>query len=214
MYNYNPKRLLNEILSALLQVIFLTFIPFIFFLFRKDKTISFKKYIGFYKAPASSYAYVLTGALFFIAMGIVVIFISENVKSAVLSPNSVTGKLKAMGLSINSIGILLIIALFKTSLSEEIFFRGFIAKRLINKLGFRTGNIIQSLIFGLVHLVLFYFLTHAGIFSLAGIFIFSSAAGWVIGFIKEKKAAGSILPGWAAHGIGNTVSYFIIAFMI
>jgi uncharacterized protein len=131
-----------------------------------------------------------------------------------LSPNSMTGKLRMLGLSGSTITILLITALFKTSLSEEILFRGFIAKRLINSLGFKNGNILQALIFGLLHLLLFVFLTKATVFSLTLILIFSSFAGWTIGYIKEKYANGSIIPGWLAHGIGNSISYFLIAFVL
>jgi membrane protease YdiL (CAAX protease family) len=128
--------------------------------------------------------------------------------------NSVTGKLRLMDLNAISLSILLIIALLKTSFSEEILFRGFIAKQLIHKLGFKTGNFLQATVFGVIHLVLFWLLTKTTFIPLTFILIFSSFAGWVIGYIKEKYANGSIIPGWIAHGLGNTISYFIIAFII
>jgi len=49
----------------------------------------------------------------------------------------------------------LIIAWLKTSLAEEIFFRGFIGKRLIDRLGFLRGNGLQSVIFAAVHVAIF-----------------------------------------------------------
>jgi membrane protease YdiL (CAAX protease family) len=207
-------QLVNEIISTILQIGLFTLIPFIFFLFRKDKTQTFLRYIGLYKPTAKALFYVLLTSLMFLIAGIGLIFIDDSIKQAVLSTNSVTGKLRLMGLNGMTITILLIISLLKTSFAEEILFRGFIAKRLTNKLGFKTGNILQATFFGLVHLLLFWYLTETYVAPLIFIFIFSSFAGWTIGYIKEKFADGSIVPGWVAHGLGNTLSYFIIALVI
>jgi membrane protease YdiL (CAAX protease family) len=206
--------ILNEFISGVLQLIAFTIIPYIFFLFRKDKNVSFFKYIGLTKPTAKSMVYAIGVSLFFVVVGIGLIFIDEGWKQAVLLPNSVTGKIRLMGFNATSVSVLLINALIKTSLWEELFFRGFLAKRLINKFGFKTGNILQAVIFGAVHLALFGLLSSITFLPLMIIFGFSTLAGWSIGFIKEKYANGSIFPGWLAHGLGNTVSYSIIAFII
>jgi uncharacterized protein len=207
-------QVVNEIISTIIQIGLFTLIPFIFYKFRKEKSLTFLKYIGLYKPPTKSLIYVVFVSLIFLFIGIGLIYIDDNFKQAALSPNSVTGKLRMLGLSGSTITVLLITALFKTSLSEEILFRGFIAKRLINSLGFKNGNILQALIFGLLHLLLFMLLTKATVSSLTLILIFSSFAGWTIGYVKEKYANGSIIPGWLAHGIGNSISYFLIAFIL
>jgi len=49
---------------------------------------------------------------------------------------------------------------------------------------------------------------------LAIIFTVSSFDGWTIGYVKEKYAHGSVVPGWVAHGVGNTISYFVLAFVM
>lgn len=206
--------LVNELLSTILQIIVFTLIPFIFFLFRKDKRETFFRYIGLYKPTGRSVLYVLSAAGLFLAASIGMIFIDDSIKQALLSPPSVTGKLRLMGLSPESVLVLLTIALFKTSFAEEILFRGFIAKRLINKLGFKPGNFIQAAIFGLIHLLLFWALTKTTVTFLIFSFLLSFLAGWVIGYIKEKYANGSIIPGWIAHALGNVLSYTIIAFVI
>lgn len=205
---------LFEFISACAQILLFTLVPFIFFLFRKDKSVTFFKYIGLVRPSQKSITYVIGGSLLFVLAGIGVIFVDEGFKQAVFSPNSVTGKLRMMGLSGSSVAILLIIALLKTSFSEEILFRGFISKQLINKLGFTTGNLLQSAIFGLIHVLLFWILAKSGLISLLFIFLFSSFAGWTIAYIKEKYANGSIIPGWIAHGLGNTLSYSIIVFIL
>ena len=207
-------QLVNELISTILQIGVFTVIPFIFFLLRKDKGITFFRYIGLYKPTTKSLIYVVFASLIILIGVVGLIFIDDSIKQAVWSPYSVTGKLRLMGFSATSVIILLIIALFKTSFSEEILFRGFIAKQLINRLGFKTGNILQAVIFGLLHLLLFWLLAKSSFFQLTFIFVFSSFAGWTIGYIKEKFANGSIIPGWIAHGLGNTLSYFIIAFII
>ncbi len=202
------------IISTILQIIAFAMVPFIFFLFRKERSETFFHYIGLYRSSGKSVIYVVLASLIFIIAGIGLIFMDDGIRAIVISPPTVTGELRQMGFNLDSIIILLTIALLKTSFSEEIFFRGFIARRLISIFGFQTGNILQAIIFGLVHLLLFGFMTKATLIPLIFIFIFSTTAGWVIGYIKERYAGGSIIPGWIAHGVGNALSYGIIAFLI
>ncbi len=207
-------QLINELISALLQIGVFILIPFIVFLFRKSKTESFQQYIGLIRPTSISIRYSIFISLLFLSSVIVLLFLDDNLKQIMLEPPSITGKLRGMPLNFNTVMILLIIALFKTSLSEEILFRGFIANRLMNWLGYKRGNVLQALIFGLVHLLLFWLMTRASVSVLLFIFGFSTFAGYCIGFIKEKYAHGSIIPGWIAHGLGNALSYSIIAFVI
>lgn len=206
--------ILNTLISAFLQVIVLSLIPFIFFLLRKDKTVSFLKYLGLYKPSKKSIIYSFAASSLFLFVGIVMIFFDDGFQQIVTNPPSVTGNIRIIESKSIAFVVILIIALIKTSLTEEIFFRGFIAKRLMKALGYKTGNIIQALIFGLVHLLIFWKLMHPTLFVLMFIFIFSTIAGWVIGLIKEKYANGSIIPGWIAHALGNTLSYIIIVFFL
>jgi len=207
-------QILNEFITAIFQIVAFTLIPFLFFLFRKDKSVPFLKYIGFTKPTRKSIVYSIGVALLILFIGIIGVFLNEGFKEAVHAPNSVTGRFITMGLKPITFVSILIMALLQTSLSEEIFFRGFIGKQLINKLGFKRGNLLQGIIFGLVHFFLLLFLIKSSILTLIIIFIFTSFAGWMIGYIKEKYANGSIIPGWIAHGLGNTISYSIIAFLI
>lgn len=212
--NYKMNEFLGNLISTIIQIGIFTLIPFVFFQFRKDKTQTFKKYIGFYKPTGKSIFYVLLTSLLVLISGIILVLTNTGIKEAVFAPNSVTGQIKQMGFSVTSILTLLIIALFKTSLAEEILFRGFIAKRLTNKLGFKIGNILQALIFGIIHLILFWGIAKTTIIPLIIIFSLTTIAGWTIGMVKEKYANGSIIPGWVGHGIGNVLAYFIIAFIL
>ncbi len=206
--------IITELISAILQVLVFSLIPFVFFLFRKDKSVSFFRYIGLYRAPRKAINYSIIGSLLFLAAGVTMVFIDDGVRQLVITPPSVTGKIRQVESSAVAAVLILIVGGIKTSFSEEIFFRGFMAKRLIQGLGFSTGNIVQSLIFGLMHLALFWTLMSSTVFALIFIFVFSTLAGWVIGLIKEKHASGSIIPGWIAHAMGNIISYSVIVFVI
>ncbi|MEO5906413.1 MAG: CPBP family intramembrane glutamic endopeptidase [Saprospiraceae bacterium] len=204
----------SELISAILQVILLTIIPLIFFLFRKDKQESFFIYIGLYKPTIKSVIYLISITSLILLAGLTLVFADEFVKKIALSPGTIAGKVDLIGFNTTGILVLLINTIIKTSLSEEIFFRGFFGKRMIKAFGFRIGNSIQSILFGFVHLALFAFIVKTGLIPLILIFIFTGVAGWIIGYYKEKHANGSIIPGWIAHATGNTIATFILAFIV
>jgi len=49
-----------------------------------------------------------------------------------------------------------------------------------------------------------------------GMFLVFSAclAGWIYGYLMEKKADGSMMIGWMIHGISNFISFFIFSFLL
>ena len=60
------------------------------------------------------------------------------------------------GQGASAVPAILSYAVVRTSLSEELLFRGFLLKRLVGKFGFTIGNITQSLLFGLIHGIAFF----------------------------------------------------------
>lgn len=206
--------ILHHFISALLQLIIFILIPFTVYLVSKKSVRGFFDYIGLKRSEVKANYIAVAVSLVFLIIGVSATVFSSKMRELLTTPPSITGEIKQMGLSLESVGVLLLIACFKTSLGEEILFRGFIAKRLINKLGYQTGNILQAIIFALIHVILFWLLTKADIAFSAFIFVLTGTVAYVIGYINEKIANGSIIPGWIAHGLGNTLSYFIIAFVI
>ena len=85
------------------------------------------------------------------------------------------------------------------ALGEEIFFRGFLGGWLYRRLGFAVGNLIQSAIFLLPHLLLL-----AVSLSLWRLVLVQWLAGWFMGWLRYRSD--SILPGWLAHTLTNTTS--------
>jgi CAAX protease family protein len=206
--------MINESISAFLQVFVFTLIPFGIYLIQKNTRKGFFDAIGIYKSPVKANFLAIFVSAFFIIGGVGLALLNEDIRQMLIDPKSVSGKIRAMGLSVESISILLLLAWIKTSLAEEILFRGFIAKKAFKWLGFQAGNIFQAVIFALVHLVLFWAITSASYFFLIFIFLISGTAAFLIGFVMERYGNGSIVPGWIAHGLGNMVSYFVVAFLI
>ena len=99
-----------------------------------------------------------------------------------------------------------------TSLPEELLFRGFLLKRMQSKLGFTAANIIQSVVFGLIHGVMLF--AAAGPIKAVMIILFTAVTAFVMGRVNEKKAGGSILPSWCIHAASNIISAFIALFSI
>lgn len=89
-------------------------------------------------------------------------------------------------------------------------FRGFLGKRLIAKFGFAVGNVVQGLLFGTLHGVMFFFVTTP--LKALLITLITGFSGWLLGWMTEKGAGGSIVPGWMAHGVGNLVLSMVQAF--
>jgi membrane protease YdiL (CAAX protease family) len=85
---------------------------------------------------------------------------------------------------------------FYIALGEEILFRGFLGGLLFRKLGFALGNIIQSILFLVPHLLLLTIST-----QLWPLLIAQFLGGWLYGWLLNKSE--SILPSWLAHSLGN-----------
>ena len=116
------------------------------------------------------------------------------------------------GLGVKAIPAIVIYAAFHTAFPEEILFRGFLLKRMANKFGFNLANLTQSLLFGLLHGVMFFSL--AGVIKAGFIIFFTGAIAWFMGYINEKNANGSIIPSWIIHTISNLFSGICTAFSI
>lgn len=206
--------ILTHLFSAILQVIIFSIPLLILYLTQKNTQGSFIKLSGLYGCDMKSIINIIffTGILFLSA---IFIFISDDtLLDVITSPPSIPSILKELSINSSSILILLFTAWIKTSLAEELLFRSFFGKLFIKIWGFRFGNSVQALLFGCMHLFLFGSLTMVSNSFLLFIFILTAVVGWLLGFITEKRANGSILPAWLIHGTVNTISYYIFAFVI
>lgn len=89
-------------------------------------------------------------------------------------------------------------ALYVT-LGEELLFRGLLGGWLVRRLGFAAGNLLQTLIFTLPHLLL---LTVS--LQTWPMVLVVPVGGWLFGWLRHRS--GSIIPGWIAHTLGNALA--------
>jgi membrane protease YdiL (CAAX protease family) len=205
-------RLAETAVSAILQVLIFTAIPFVVYVITHRRVKGFFDYVGL-RGPERRAMLVATLLAAAIALTVLLLAtFAPGVRDLVAAPGTTIGSLRSLGFSGTAVAMLAIQALVQTSLSEEILFRGFVAKRLIGWLGFTWGNVLQGLVFGAVHLLIFTRQDFA-LLPAAGVLLFSGLGGWMLGYLNERIGDGSILPGWWLHGLGNTLAYGLLGFL-
>lgn len=190
---------INIFLSAVFQLLLFSAIPLIWWLVTARKQTSFEQWIGLKKPEIENKRKYV--ALFFLTF---FVFVLMYFTIPYFVDISDTANSQFAGQGIKALVPALIYAFLQTGLSEEIFFRGFLTKRLVSKLGFKVGNFIQGILFGLLHGAMFFPVT--GLLGATIIFIFTSVVAALMGWINEKYSGGSIVTSWLIHGIGNTAA--------
>lgn len=117
-----------------------------------------------------------------------------------------------IGAGLLAIVPILLYAFIQTGLAEELFFRGFLAKRLCASFGFSYGNAIQAIVYGLLHLLLF--INYLPVSSLVAITVLSGINGWIMGWLNEQAAGGSVVPSWMLHSLANLLVALGMAFNV
>lgn len=199
--------LVNKIISSIMQIILFSLIPLIWWLITARKKESFFKWIGLKKIEKenkkSSAVNMLVIAIGYLIVSFITIYLIKDIETA-------TSEFDGMGIS--ALLPALIYAIFNTSLPEEILFRGFLLKRIANQFGYMPANIIQSMIFGLLHGLMFF--NVLGIVKTIIIIFFTGMIAFAMGYINEKKANGSILPSWFIHALSNIFASIVAMFSL
>jgi CAAX amino terminal protease family. len=193
------------LLSSIIQIILASMIPLIWWLLTARKRTPFTQWIGLKTIKTEQkkkfiWITICISALF-LTTAIIILHMVKNV-------NMATSQFAGLGIRAIIPGALY--SFGQTAFSEEIFFRGFLGKRLIDQFGFSIGNFIQSLCFGLLHGLMFY--GYVGIGKTIIIILFTGGIAWGMGYINEKLAGGSIWPSWFIHGMANLFSTLISLF--
>lgn len=215
--NGGEPGIVSTIVSGLIQVVVFALIPLAVYLVTARRQGRFLEYIGLKRAPGQAIVYgVLVGLVSFPVMfGLTSLSGAAELLS---DPSSQTGRLRELVASDGvptMLFVALVQALVTTALSEEILFRGFLAKRLIGWLGFGVGNTAQALVFGAIHGLLFMGAsTGLSTLALAAVVLLPAVQGWLIGWLNERLGGGSIVPGWCAHAVANALTFAVIPLVL
>ena len=195
----------SKVVSSVVEILLFSAIPFIWWLITARKKQGFGKWIGLKKTAGGMKIVVMTIVVIvaFLLLGAYSLWIVKGIETAASDFS---------GLGFAAIPAILVYAAFNTALPEEILFRGFLLKRMQNKLRFPVANGIQALLFGLLHAVMFFNLV--GAVKAVIILAFTTVIAWFMGYVNEKNADGSILPSWIIHMIANIFSGVCAAFLI
>jgi membrane protease YdiL (CAAX protease family) len=198
----------NIAISSLLQVgVVFALCALIWAMFGRSKA-SFGSYYGLFGAPAK----VLVAATLIGGIVAFLILVPDAMRSMAGGEKSVVAQVRDIAPT-GQLGAIAMLAIFKTALSEELFFRGLLGRRLIARFGFAVGNAVQAIAFGAIHLLVL-ISPQATAPLAAALVIGTGIGGWLSGWANERLAGGSILPGWAAHAAANFVAYTILADLI
>lgn len=199
------KDILISSMAQVILIIILVLVCWLIFGKRRQPILS---WIGVIKPEISNkrifIGLFLSVFILFSAMGWLVFIYFTN-------PSDVAAS-QFYGVGISGIGAALLYSFVQTGLSEEILFRGLIGKRCISKFGFGVGNLVQSVLFGSLHGLMF--LAATGAAKAVIITIFTALIGWVMGYMNEKLSGGSILPSWLLHSFANLFSTMVMMFQL
>lgn len=200
--------IINLLISAIVQAILFSIIPFVWWFVCGRKEGGFFKWLGLKKPIVKDkIKYAITFVFTIIVMSTLAFFV---VPLFIDKSTMATSQFSGQGMS--ALIPCLIYAFLQTGFSEELFFRGFLTKRLMHKFGFKIGNVIQGLIFGLVHGLMF--ISIAGLLGTILIILLTGILGCLMGWINEKQSDGSIVSSWLIHGFANTLSSIVAMFNI
>ena len=198
--------LLNQINSAILQLLLFLSVPFMWYVVTHKKVNGFFVWLGIKvapKPPLKVMLCILIGFLVVVFLPYMWLYQSENLNYQGFTVDA----FRQSGWSIQTLCVILIWAILQTSLSEEILFRGFLCKRCCNKFGEKIGNTVQAIIFGMVHTAA---LPDKNIFAILIVVLLTGGIGYVLGWLSLKKVQGSILYCWVIHATVNILSPIIV----
>ncbi len=181
--------------SALVQVVLFLAVPFIWWLVSARTREGFLRWLGWTRPrvarPGALVSLMIALYLLYLVPGVVLV--------SRIDAEAATDRFSGGGWA----GLIAVAlwALVQTSFTEESLFRGFLLARLSPVVGFHCANAVQAILFSLLHAAAL--LAVAGAAWVVLIVVFTAAVGWSMGFLNERLAGGSIVPGWLLHAAAN-----------
>lgn len=183
------------VMSAVIQAALFLVVPFVWWLATARRTMAFFAWLG-WKRPVVGRWAVLAAAM---AGGFVLFLVPVLVMVPRVGSAAAASQFHGKGWA--GLPAVIAYALVQTAFAEESLFRGFLLKRVVHGLGFWGANIVQATVFGLLHALPFGIVAGPGWGLVIG--VLTGANGAVMGYLNERLAGGSLIPGWILHGAAN-----------
>ncbi|NLT30481.1 MAG: CPBP family intramembrane metalloprotease [Propionibacterium sp.] len=186
----------SQIISALILTVLLLTVPFVWWLCTARKRKGFFGWLGWTRVRTDEPARLLLATAV-----VLVVYIALSV---LLIPalSGRTGDVAFSGLGWAALAPMLLKTIYQTAFLEECFFRGFLLKRVGARFGITTGNIVQGLVFGLMHGVPYVLQGHTLLLGVV-LTVFTGSLGYCMGWLNERLAGGSLWPSYLVHVVAN-----------
>lgn len=207
--------ILSSIVTTIINLILFSVIPLIWWALRHRKESSFFKWIGLYapKLKSKWWALAIFAILYFFFYNFDFTQLVDEKTIEYIQNSSAVSANTFEGIGIAAILPAFIENFIANGVAEEIFYRGFLCKRFCSKFGRIQGIILQAVLFGLMHNLLYIMAgLEVGIWYHTLTFIFTGMGALLLGWLNEKIYNGSIIPSIFLHGAGNFISTMLIAF--
>lgn len=207
--------IVSSIATTIVNLILFLPIPLIWWGFRFRTTIGFMQWAGFYKPQLESKWWALIVFLivyFFFYNFDFSQFVDSKTLEYIGDSSSVSSNIFA-GIGVSAIVPACIQNFIGNGLAEEIFYRGFLCKRFCSKFGYMKGILLQAVLFGFMHNILYAIAgLNVGLWYHVLTFIFTGMGALLLGWLNEKIYNGSIIPSIVLHGAGNFFVSMLVAF--
>ncbi len=207
--------IVSSITTTIVNLIVFSLLPVIWWFIRHRKEERFFKWIGLYKPQLQSKWYVLlVFAVFYYFFYNFDFTQLVNPKTLEYIENSSAVSANAfVGIGIAAILPALVENFIANGAAEEILYRGFLCKRFCKKIGIVKGIIVQAVLFGLMHNILYVIAgLDVGLWYHTLTFLFTGMGALLLGWLNEKIFNGSIIPSIILHGAGNFIVSMLVAF--
>lgn len=206
---------MSSITTTIVNLIVFSLLPIIWWFFRHRKEEGFFRWIGFFKPQLKSKWWVLLvfAILYYFFYNFdFTQFVSSATLEYIESSTAVSANVFA-GMGAAAILPAFIENFIANGVAEEILYRGFLCKRLISKIGLVKGVVLQAVLFGLMHNMLYILAgLDVGLWYHTLTFIFTGTGALLLGWLNEKIFNGSIIPSILLHGAGNFIASMLVAF--
>lgn len=204
--------MIDAVVTLFGNIMLFCLIPLIWWFIFHRKKQSFFEFIGLIKPKLEKPLWFLVLFLvlyFFFTMGPaedIIFFFVDKEKLAEVFASEASSRGEYVGLGFQAILPAMIVKFLANGLCEEIFFRGFLIKRLETKLKPIVSVVVVSALFAAMHNLLFLVAgLPLGIDYHIASFTFVFIGSALLGILNEELFNGSIIPSSILHGLGNFI---------